>query len=239
MKYRAFLATPLGLIPAAAADTANAAPPTPVFNWTGFYVGANLGFDVSQSKQTDFVPNSGTFNYGWTALGFGQTQTATGVLGGLQIGYNFQNGMWLYGFEADIDIGSSKKTTHGGVPAFGYGYTNVTGLESLGTVRGRLGYAFTPNTMAYLTGGLAVGKMRDAFKGGAAYSWSRTDWRTGVALGGGLEYALSKNVSIKGEGLFYDLGSEKHVSSDGVSAQGLKDHMMGFVARIGINYLFH
>jgi outer membrane immunogenic protein len=243
--------TPLGLIPAAAADTANAAPPTPSTVWSGFYIGANLGFQSAQSHFRGFEPAGGgyCFNGGFGfngTCGPNNTQTANGVLGGLQIGYNFQNGMWVYGVEADIDLSSAKKTTHAG-QANGYTFgssTKTTGVEAFSTFRGRIGYQFTPSSFIYATGGLAVAKMRDKFNpadGGTGYSWSDTNWRAGVVIGGGVETKLSGMWSVKGEALYYDMGSKDHVMTEngGGSTFGLRDHMTGWIGRIGLNYAFH
>ena len=87
MKYRVMLATPLGLVPLGAADTANAAPPMPAPStiWSGFYVGANLGVLSQRSDFNPFVPNvAGVTNYCFTNdCTFHDKQTATGVLGPL------------------------------------------------------------------------------------------------------------------------------------------------------------
>ena len=248
MNYRVVFATPLGLLPAVAADTASAAPPLPAPStmWSGFYVGANLGLLSQRSELDAFLPSvGGAVNYCFTVnCAFSDTQTATGVFGGLQIGYNFTSGMWLYGVEFDFGLSTAKDTVRDS--GAGYSYNSETGVEALGTLRGRLGYMFTPNTMIYGTGGLAFAKTRDAVQatdniGGVAYSWEKVNWRAGWTLGGGVEFMLTRNLSIKGEALYYDLGSEKLISTSAVgpSAVGVRDKIDGVIARIGINYLFH
>jgi outer membrane immunogenic protein len=189
-----------------------------------------------------FVPNT-AFN-DW-CVGFDCTispnRNATGVLGGLQIGYNFQNGAWVYGVEADIDLSSAEKkkttTTNNGTA---YTWTTKTGIEALSTARLRLGYAFAPQTMVYATGGLALAKVRDTFQGDTGYAWSSSvNWRAGWTLGGGVEQKLAGAWSVKGEALFYDLGEKDLVSTGGGAAVGFHDRMTGFAARIGLNYAFH
>jgi outer membrane immunogenic protein len=251
MKYRVMFATPLGLIPAAAADTANAAPPVPAPStfWSGFYVGANLGVLSQQSKLDAFLPTSGATNYCFTNnCAFHDKQTATGVFGGLQIGYNFVDGQVLYGIEADFGLSSAKDRVRSPTVASGYTYNSETGIDGLGTVRGRLGYVFTPNTVVFGTAGLAFAKTRDAVQQidtftGASYSWAKANWRLGLAVGGGIEYALTRNISIKGEALYYDLGREDLVTTGNefgtTEAAGVRDRMNGVIARIGINYYFH
>src|SRR5438105_6808250 len=82
-----------------------APPPIVVYNWTGFYLGANLGYSFGRAS-TD-----------WTIAGvsFGSTsQKMEGILGGLQAGYNLQSSNWVAGLEADIQAtaqrGSSSLT---------------------------------------------------------------------------------------------------------------------------------
>ena len=239
MNYRAFLATPLGLIPAAAADTAQAAPPTPApFSWTGLYIGANLGVIADHSKETGFTPATGQCFYAFGTTCFDRSQTSVGALAGMQIGYNFQSGMWVYGLETDIALSTSKKTESNGS---GYLWIAKTGSEAFGSLRGRLGYLFAPNTLIYATGGLAYAKMRNSFRADAGYSFSSpASWQAGWTAGGGVEIALTNRISVKGEGLFYNLGTEDHLSYvGGTNPSGLHDKMTGFLARIGINYNFH
>lgn len=239
MKYRVMLATPLGLLPAAVTNSANAAPPTPPAIWSGFYVGLNLGGVDHRSSLDTFTPNTALNNW---CVAFdctiNPTKNATGVTGGVQIGYNFQNGAWVYGVEADINLSSAqdKKTTTSTI----YTWTTKTGLEALSTARLRLGYSFLPQTMIYATGGLAVGKVRDTFQGDTGYAWSSSiNWKAGWTLGGGLEQKLAGAWSLKGEVLFYNLGHEDLVSTGGGAAVGFNDHITGTVARIGLNYAFH
>ena len=258
MRYKPLLLSPLELIPAGipVADAADmpvkvkapqAIPYTP--SWAGFYAGVNIGVIADRSKQTGFAPIPGAQNnYCWGGdfftCTFSNSQTATGVLGGAQIGYNFQAGNWVYGLEADFDLSSARKETTGPNPAYTFfgNWTNKTGVEALGTARLRLGYAFD-RALVYATGGLAYGKMVNKFQagnGGAGYTWSETNWRTGWTAGGGLEYMLTDRLSIKGEALYYDLGEEDHISVyPPFNAQfGLTDRMTGVIGRIGINYLF-
>lgn len=252
MKYKALLLSPLGAIPAgvqgaAAADIPLNATPTAFVHktdWSGFYVGANAGLLSAQSQLNGYTPTSATFNYCWEDLANtacrGQSQTANGVLAGLQIGYNFQHGKWIYGFEADLGLSSAKANLSGGT----YGFSIDTGVSVLSTARLRVGYTFD-NSMVYATGGLALAKTRDQYMQsyfGTPYSWAKAGWRAGWTLGAGIEHMLTKNISIKGEGLYYDLGSTNLESTGTVGstyAWGVRTKMDGFVARIGLNYHFH
>jgi outer membrane immunogenic protein len=101
--------------------------------------------------------------------------------------------------------------------------------------------------MPFVTGGLAYAKTADSFSGGSnfagsPFAFSGTSWRTGYAVGGGVEVLLSRNISVKGEALYYDLGSQSQVVSGTnftTALFGVRDQMTGVVGRVGINYLFH
>lgn len=260
MKYKPLLLSPLGLIPmggqsATAADMPVKAKPPQVTSftpsWAGFYAGVNLGVISDHSRQTGFQPIPLTANnYCWggsfSTCDFTNSQTAVGVLGGAQIGYNFQSGQWVYGLEADFDLSSARKTTTGQNSPYAFfgNWTNKNGVEAMGTGRLRLGYAFD-RALLYATGGVAYAKMANSFQAGTGtggYTWSNTDWRAGWTVGGGVEYMLIDTISIKGEGLYYDLGKKDHISNNITFPNeqfGLTDHMTGVIGRIGLNYLFH
>jgi outer membrane immunogenic protein len=256
MKYKSLLLSPLGLIPAGfqpadAADLPVKVQPAVTYipsipSWAGFYAGVNLGVIDDHSRQTTFglhnpPPN---INYCWANdCNFNNSQTAVGVLGGAQLGYNFQTANWVYGVEADFDFSSARKTTTGvdnGSPVAG-NWTIKTGVEALGTARLRLGYAFD-RALVYATGGLAYAKMVNTFQGGtnpfSPYSWSGTGWRTGYTVGGGLEYLLTERLSIKGEALYYNLGQKDHLSISQPATMEITDHMSGYLVRAGLNYRF-
>jgi outer membrane immunogenic protein len=250
MKNKTLLLSPLALIPAGTYPAlAGQVHQTVVYppSWAGFYIGANLGGISAHSSLNAYSPSPGLGNsycFGGPACS-SFSQTAAGVLGGGQIGYNFQSANWVYGAEADFDFSSARKQTSGtNGYAFSGSWTTKTGVREFGTARLRLGYAFD-QALIYATGGLAYANMDDNFQSGnsaaGGYAWSGTGWRAGYAVGGGVEYMLSQKISIKGEALFYDLGKDNHIAAGGPfgSFNGLSDHMTGALGRIGINYLFH
>ena len=150
----------------------------PMFNWTGFYIGANAG-------------------YGFADSSFGD---ADGFIGGGQIGYNWQGvgSPFVFGLEADLqfsDMGAS--STIGPVTA-------NADINGFGTLRARLGYAFD-RAMIYGTGGLAFTNTELSLSAGGA-SVSDDDWSTGWTLGGGVEWAFMSNWSAKLEYLYVDSG---------------------------------
>lgn len=261
MKYKVALLSPLGLLPfggqpATAADmpVKAKAPQATEFtpNWAGLYAGVNLGVISDRSRQTGFPADPTSLNsycFGGGDFGFGcsssNSQTAVGVLGGAQIGYNFQNGKWVYGAELDFGLSSARKTVSAPNNRYAFigNWTAKTGVEALGTARLRLGYAFD-KALLYATGGLAYAKMVNAFSAGstagASYAFTDATWRAGYTVGGGLEYMVNRNWSVKAEGLYYDLGHKDITMAGAFSTNhSLTDRTTGVIGRIGLNYLFH
>src|SRR6516165_5498029 len=127
--------------PASAADLARPAPvyspPPPVaavFTWTGCYVGGNVGGLWANDTWSDTV-------FG----GFGGS-TGSGVLGGAQLGCNYQVGAWVFGIQADYDwTNANSNTANTIIPTFFpgiVGLSDSTTHNSLGSVTGRVGYSW-------------------------------------------------------------------------------------------------
>ncbi|MCJ2050634.1 outer membrane protein, partial [Methylobacterium sp. J-070] len=189
---------------ASAADLPRRAPPpiftpVPVFTWTGAYFGINAGyaFDASSNNAGPSFAVPAPFATAGTTATFRQ-QNQEGFSGGGQVGYNYQftpgSGV-VIGIEADaqyLDFGRNRNSAFitGGLVNPAFYVTDPRGLSSLdffGTVRGRLGYAFD-RTLVYGTGGFAYGSgSADRSFGGYA---TNDSFRTGYAVGGGVEYAL-------------------------------------------------
>jgi outer membrane immunogenic protein len=181
-----------GLIgPATAADLARpvyrrpVVVAAPVYTWTGFYVGGNVGGSWGNAR-TD-IAGSGTFvnapgsiipiTNPPTTFADSQTQRLNGVIGGGQVGYNYQfSPRWVLGFEADIQGSGERGSNTFADPLSGticfafpcetfqpFNAAAVTSYESrigwFGTVRGRLGFLITDQVLLYGTGGLAYGRV--------------------------------------------------------------------------------
>ena len=155
---------------------------------------------------------------------------STGFIGGGQAGYNYQNGAFLWGIETDFQ-GTNIKGNTSTSASFVFPPPAVPGilavatstgsekLDWLGTLRGRLGWIPTPPLLVYATGGLAYGRVQT----GASFSLqesnngvplsagltavSQSDTRAGWTVGGGLEWMFAPQWSVKGEYLYYDLGT--------------------------------
>jgi outer membrane immunogenic protein len=238
----------------AARSYAKAVPAVaPVNNWSGFYVGGNLGYGWGNGN-TDFsfLPTPELFNRNNTTLG----ARSTGVIGGAQAGYNWQIGSVLTGLEADIQ-GSDIKGSALATPTFAgtaipdpnIALSSEPKLSWFGTVRGRLGVTVTPDLLLYGTGGLAYGHV-DA---SATYIFEGTDilapanvskTKVGWTAGAGAEWMFAHNWSAKLEYLFVDLGSESAIMGDPqfVEPQFKVGYTWNFrenIVRAGVNYHFN
>ncbi len=148
-------------------------------------------------------------------------------------GYNWQPSQWVFGIESDIDGSSVKGSTSAGL--FCTGVVCTIG-EYLGRDNARwIGYA-TGDWLPYVMGGVASGNVHIPDSAGAVHAG--TD-RAGWTGGGGIEYALNRNWSVKAEYLYIDLGSggvpcTVAAGSCGNSTQDFTES----VVRGGINYHF-
>jgi outer membrane immunogenic protein len=178
------VATILAAGAASAADLAVKAPAqAPAFMaspWDGPYIGGNVGF--------------GSTDFGATASIFGASAadsvTGSGVVGGVQIGYNKQFGTFVLGLETDFDATSISNSTDGA----------STKLPWFGTTRVRSGFLLTPALLFYGTGGVAYGHAEISDPG-----VSVTVPGVGWAAGAGLQYALTSQWSIGAEYLHVEL----------------------------------
>jgi outer membrane immunogenic protein len=155
----------------------------PAYNWTGFYVGVNGGYGWGTTTGTALPVATG-----------GNVNLTGGLVGGT-LGYNFQMGSWVLGLEADYDWANINGTT-----TLGGTFT----INSLGSARGRLGYAWN-NVLLYGTGGFAWGSAT-----GAGFGVTESHTHTGWAAGGGLEYGVTRNLSLKGEYLYTSLSAQNY-----------------------------
>ncbi|MEJ1160733.1 outer membrane protein [Prosthecomicrobium sp. N25] len=204
--------------PAPVAPAAPAYPETIAaygFNWTGAYVGANVGYRWLDDKASGAAGRA-NLNSGSAA-------------GGLQAGYLFQTGPMVYGAELDATYGRNSKSAN--VP----GGRIDAAMDWQGSARGRLGFAFD-RVLVYGTGGVAVANFDSDGHGGGKTA-TNSDTRVGWTAGGGLEYALSKNVSLRGEYLYSDFGRNS-VSYPGTGLGGSKQDLTSHLARLGVNFKF-
>jgi len=245
----------------------------PAFSWTGFYVGLNaggtwarFGLDTSLNCQDPSVNQylcssngAGAANASAVNAAGSGTIHASGFTGGIQAGYNWQASNLIYGLETDFGafhlrgsrLGTGTNPVDLGLTTAGHRFAVSSSVSTdwLFTLRGRLGVAVAPNLMAYATGGLAVTRLSvnnsfsDDFSPAATGSANAAATRAGWVAGGGLEYALAHDWSVKAEYLYMDFG---HVTATGTIfatqgySQGIStsSDLTAHVARLGVNRRF-
>jgi len=172
------------------------AAPTSSFNWTGAYVGGNAGYQWGDITNSRVSPS--------------------GLEGGLQGGYNWQSGQFVYGAETDLQITGADDT-------FAlYKFSNPW----FGTLRGRAGFAYN-NMLFYGTLGLAYGGLKGEF-GGLTEDKTHMGWTAGL----GMEIGFAPNWSAKMEYLYMDLSNRAY------SITGVTNGYEASMIRFGVNYHF-
>jgi outer membrane immunogenic protein len=201
-------------------------PTAVAYNWTGFYIGGHIGYGWSTLTGTD--PTDGTVS----------NAKLKGILGGGQLGYNYQIGSIVLGIEGDFSIADVKLANN---DPFGFGGGSiVVKNDYFATVAGRIGYAFD-RALWYAKGGGAFTRDKWDFNDGAGNTLSGRFNRTGWMAGAGLEYAVWDNWSAKLEYNYLSFsGMDQHISDPtglttfDANNVSLKSHLL----KLGFNYKF-
>jgi outer membrane immunogenic protein len=212
--------------------------PRPVFDWTGFYIGANAGGGIGTGR-SDFDVGGGP--------GFAPfTNSMSGALGGVQAGYNRQFGSFVYGLETDFQFANIRgdidaPTCPAAVCGIDLSAHYDQKIPWFGTVRGRVGYA-AAGWLLYVTGGYAYARLETnavASAGGVSAGFSATETRGGWTIGGGAEVALNAHWSAKVEYLYLDFGTtHTAIPFSGLPTVTDNAKLNSNVIRAGVNYRF-
>jgi outer membrane immunogenic protein len=246
-------------LPTRKAPMAPAFVPPPSFTWTGFYVGVNGGYSFSDNGHTNTTgsPAFGALGPAFVPGSLGSN--SGGFIGGGQLGYNYQSGMFVGGIETDIDYVDQRKTasfTGAVIAPLGTSLTTTATrkLDYLGTLRGRIGITPFDRSLLYVTGGLAYGGVSNSgsvvANAAPALNWNggTSSTRVGFAVGGGGEYAFTNNITFKIEYLYYDLGATSFATTGSPAVQATpalagvyytgQSRTEGSILRGGLNYKF-
>ena len=170
--------------------------PLNAYSWAGPYLGGNIGYEWGSVDNNPSKPS--------------------GFVGGVQAGYNFQNGPFVFGVEGDIQAAGADDTF---AP---WKFSNPW----FGTLRGRAGYAFS-NVLFYGTAGLAFGELR-----AQTFGWTESHTTAGWTIGAGAEVGFAPNWSAKLEYLYIDLSTSQFAIT------GVSNGYSASVVRAGVNYHF-
>jgi outer membrane immunogenic protein len=189
----------------------------PRFTFTGFYVGGTVGGVLAGSNYIE-AP-SGAFGPAFSpsiAAAGSSSVSPRGVIGGIEAGYNWQAGMFVLGLETDFsgwDLSSSSGVANG-------------------------------NMLTYLTAGLAVSNVSLSQSillsaVGPTLAGSASSTQLGWTAGGGVEYALTWNWSIKAEYLYFSYSNQSAAQVSGGAGTGtVTGNLTGSIARAGFDYRF-
>lgn len=252
-------------VPAAPAPQAVTTEPQPVADpvppigwperprWTGFYVGGSIG--AGRQNNRTIVDGYGPTNSVRTSIDAGNVASrlspdGNGVVGGAQLGFNYQIGAIVIGAETDLSATRLGGSDTSSVNPFGVQVTTQSEnkLSMLGTVRARAGIAFG-DLLVYGTGGYAYGRIEQSGSitpnpaNNPAYLASRSEIAGGWALGGGVEYAITPSISVRLDYTRYDLG-RKQLTLGEINrlAPGeyaaMRTRASGDILRAGVNFGF-
>ena len=224
-----------------------------LLNWTGFYMGANLGYarspgnaDVTACVVTIAVCAANALPIGSGVPLFSLTETMSGVIGGVQAGANWQTGNAVLGIETDFQ-GTSQSSSSSSTVADVNGLidpnrgfitaVNSDKLKSFGTVRGRVGMA-SDRWLFYVTGGWAYFN----WSSNLAISGLGTANLSGIQGGGtaglGVEALITGNWTVRAEYLYLQ---STNISNAPFAARpdiSLNTRFRENVFRVGVNYVF-
>ena len=200
------------------------APPAyaaPIYNWTGFYLGAHLGGGFS-----------GDYNFNGLAL----TDNDARFMGGVQAGADWQfSGNWVIGAEGQY----SWLSRNNGSAVFPGGYVYGNDQRALASITARLGYSFGP-ALAYVKGGYAYSDNRETviFAGVPIAFALDSNRRNGWTVGAGVEYMFAPNWSAKAEYQYYDFGDSRFLAPAALVPFGTF-HNDEHTVKAGVNYRFN
>jgi len=196
----------LGIAPAAAADLAarpytKAPPIAAVYDWSGFYIGANGGWGTSHNCWT----NTALIGIPLTPASEGCHDADGGTVGG-QVGYRWQAGSWVFGLEAQGNWADFRGSN---VSLLLAPLANRSKIDAFGLFTGQVGYAAN-NVLYYVKGGAAVtdNRYEGILAGTVIDRAEQTRW--GATVGAGVEYAFAPNWSFGVEYNHLFMGTENY-----------------------------
>ena len=228
--------------------------PPPVFSWAGFYVGGQIGYAFGQDNTTTTIQPAVLGGPAAAVVVFPGavvpgTAKPSGVIGGGHVGYNFVlpgfagfgSGLIL-GIEGSVDgTDYSQTTTFGAGNAFFVPAGSTASIRSdiQGSVRGRLGIA-VDRALFYATGGAAFADFKTTYNNvGIGFdSFSRS--RVGYTVGGGVEYAITTNWSLRAEYRYSDFGTftDALVASSLIPGTTVRHRETENTVQLGFSYRF-
>lgn len=225
-------------IAAVLGGAAKAADPSvaDTYDWSGLYVGAHIGYGEASY---DGIFQGGS-SFGTDYLG--EDLDLGGFIGGIHVGFNHQIDSIVIGIEGDVSLADWQDRLHYGNASTYSGHAGD--INMLASIRGRIGFVPTERTLVFATAGAAFSDAKYTQYG----SGDPTDSEraivkfkdVGLVVGGGAEMAVTDNLRIRAEGLYYMFGDDKDTdfglgSGDSGDFAGFDD---AFTLRLGASLNF-
>jgi outer membrane immunogenic protein len=215
------------------------APPV-VYNWTGCYLGGNIGGGWAKTQQTRIGLVNGIV---FPAQDYGSA-SGSSFIGGGQIGCDYQfGGNWVVGAQGMFDFGNVNSSHT--LPLF-QAYSSMDRAKNIYTATARLGYLFAPQVLAYVKGGGAwTGTDTTLTTQALLYQNSLGNNRSGWTVGGGLEWMFAPGWSVFGEYDYMDFGTKNiayvpgPLSPQGVPGDLISTRLTAETLLFGVNYKFN
>ena len=208
-------------------------PPPPIFTWSGLYIGGQIGYAWGSDPIDVAIVGIPVASF---------NDNPNGVIGGAHLGYNLQIAQWVAGLEGTVDGTSVTGRTSAPVVALRSGVTGSTRSIVQGSIRARLGVAFD-RVLIYGTGGAAFAGFQNNYSFGFPFFLAEQDskTRTGWTVGGGLEYAVTNNWSIRAEYRYSDFGRSPDFpfSSKTFGTVSATHHLTENQVQAGFSYKFN
>jgi len=244
----------VGLGAASAADMApryTKAPPPPVaavYNWTGCYLGGNVGGAGARTEQAQIAKVGGPAIIPNNDFG---SSDGNAFVGGVQVGCDYQfAGKWVVGVQGMFDFGRVNDThvVPTAFPGFPVGaFVSQNQTKDIFTATARVGYLFAPQVLGYVKGGGAwtrqdytfIGTIPTTFLSENALGVDRQGW----TVGGGVEWMFAPGWSVFGEFNYMDFGRKDVAFTAGPNTVGAPDlistRLRMETALVGVNYKFN
>jgi outer membrane immunogenic protein len=208
-----------------------APPPPPIYSWSGCYVGGNIGGGWASKSVNDVAG----FVTGVPSADLG-SHTASGVIGGGQIGCDYQAGIWVFGVQGMFE-GSGMEGSNTQPSGL---LVNNTTIPWLATVTGRVGVTVAPTVLLYAKGGGAWVRDEYSLTAGGVTVANADTTQSGWTVGGGLEWVFGRNWSAFAEYNYLDFGTPGVTFTSAAGGTtfpiNIKQNINSFM--VGVNYRF-